>query len=222
MEQIVIPLYKTRALHVFRGYFMRSKPPTERIRKIKSGSEKVGQRFGQLLVLEDLGTYKGGEVCLGCVCDCGVKIAVKSRGLREGILVSCGCKNRGQLLDMGGKNKKAVGQSAFNQLLLNYRRSAKLRNYDFALSEEEFRELTSSACFYCGSLPFRNAPRAKKTNGDYVYNGIDRIDNSLGYFKSNVRTCCKNCNVAKASLSQAEFYKLVCDLYNNLKSKGEI
>ena len=38
-------------------------------------------------------------------------------------------------------------------------------------------------------------------NGQYLYNGIDRIDNKLGYIKGNMTPCCKICNHAKHDLT---------------------
>lgn len=42
-------------------------------------------------------------------------------------------------------------------------------------------------------------------NGDYVYNGVDRLDNAVGYLPGNCVPCCKFCNLAKAGGSYEEF-----------------
>jgi hypothetical protein len=39
--------------------------------------------------------------------------------------------------------------------------------------------------------------------------GIDRRDNSVGYLISNCAPCCKNCNLAKRDMSEAEFLRWV-------------
>lgn len=45
-----------------------------------------------------------------------------------------------------------------------------------------------------------------KINGSKLFrNGIDRVDNSLGYILSNVVSCCKICNYMKKDLSEQEF-----------------
>ena len=49
-------------------------------------------------------------------------------------------------------------------------------------------------------------------NGDFIYNGIDRLDNNEGYLPSNVVTCCKICNRAKHSLTVVEFLEWVRDI----------
>ena len=37
------------------------------------------------------------------------------------------------------------------------------------------------------------------------YNGIDRLDSSLGYTKDNIVTCCKICNYAKNKMKFEDF-----------------
>ena len=46
-----------------------------------------------------------------------------------------------------------------------------------------------------------------------LYNGIDRIDSSQGYFKDNVGSCCKTCNRAKSNLSLVEFKDWISKVY---------
>lgn len=40
---------------------------------------------------------------------------------------------------------------------------------------------------------------------EFVYNGIDRMDNSLGYISGNVVTCCQICNRAKGAMLLEDF-----------------
>lgn len=56
----------------------------------------------------------------------------------------------------------------------------KRRKIEFSLTIEEFEQIKGKPCFYCG---YEN-PK----------NGIDRFDNSKGYFKGNCVPCCKVCN----------------------------
>jgi hypothetical protein len=72
-------------------------------------------------------------------------------------------------------------------------------------------------CSYCGSEP-RNV--AKAFNGDFGYNGLDRIDNTKGYEPGNVVTCCFICNNAKRTLSVAEFMGWAKALYEHSILKG--
>ena len=63
-----------------------------------------------------------------------------------------------------------------------------------AISEEEFYELSSKNCYYCGVA----GP-----------NGIDRVDSSIGYIKRNCVPCCKHCNYVKGNLSMNHFKEWV-------------
>lgn len=86
------------------------------------------------------------------------------------------------------------------QLLVRYKKGADDRELPFSLSHDEFRELISGECFYCGrkSSNLFNAYKFK-------YNGIDRADNSRGYHKDNCVTSCGRCNRMKCTMSQEEF-----------------
>lgn len=65
------------------------------------------------------------------------------------------------------------------------KRSAKNRGLAWGLTREQFAELRSKKCFYCGhQLPERGT-------------GLDRINNELGYVVGNVLPCCTTCNVSR-------------------------
>lgn len=79
------------------------------------------------------------------------------------------------------------------------------RNLSFELHKEQIRELTSKPCYYCGHEP-STVERCRNNDinfkwGDYVYNGIDRVDNNCGYIISNCVPCCEICNRAKGAVS---------------------
>lgn len=80
---------------------------------------------------------------------------------------------------------------------------------DFELMQEEFKLLTKQDCHYCGQTPNqilsgKNTKR-KGYNGNYIYNGIDRKDNELGYSMVNCLPCCGICNKAKRDLTFEDF-----------------
>lgn len=76
----------------------------------------------------------------------------------------------------------------------------------FEISEEDFRILTSSRCHYCDCLPYA-IEKGRDIGYEYVYNGLDRVDNEKGYMLSNVVPCCKKCNQAKLAYSQDDFWE---------------
>ncbi len=70
---------------------------------------------------------------------------------------------------------------------------ARLRDLDLMITFEQYKELTSKPCHYCGN-----------TLPEYGY-GLDRSDNSLGYVVGNIVPCCADCNVRKGALEMAGF-----------------
>lgn len=140
-----------------------------------------------------------------CRCDCGTITIVTWKQLQANTTRSCGCLNRERLAQAGGWNALPAGESAFNQFFGAYRGSARRRGYTFTLDADAFRALTESECYYCGAPPEPKYRGVKGTNGHHVGNGVDRIDNAIGYEPGNVVACCKQCNIAKGVLGQSEF-----------------
>lgn len=75
--------------------------------------------------------------------------------------------------------------------------SAKKHYREWSLTDDEAVEIMSSPCYYCGFLA------NIKIN---IRNGIDRIDNNIGYIKSNCLPACKQCNSAKKQMSINDFF----------------
>lgn len=174
----------------------------------------IEKRFGKLVVIERIGANNSRRVFWKCICDCGNFTKAETSSLRTGHTTSCGC--------VSGMHSKLEYQLAtFNQLYKNYKRKADYRNLDFDLSEEIFLKLVKSNCFYCNSEPYQTI-KSKYDNGDFVYNGIDRVNPEIGYFEDNVVSCCGKCNISKMAFTQSEFYNWVSKLSGNLKEKGLI
>lgn len=150
-----------------------------------------GQKFGMLTVDHWVGSKKAWY----CLCDCGGETHARSFSLKNGKHSRCACcqtaprPHRYLPDDMGPKN----------QYFRHYRKAAEKRDYCFDLSLNEFIEIVHKSCHYCGDSPKPNAihPRLHKI----LVNGIDRVDNSIGYTVDNCVPCCSICNKAKASLS---------------------
>ena len=96
------------------------------------------------------------------------------------------------------------GEAGLKNLLKRYVFQAKQRKFNISLTLDEFRQITSSKCHYCG---FNPSMLSKSHNqwGYYFYNGIDRKDNAVGYELDNCVSCCKICNWAKGKNSYNEF-----------------
>ncbi len=83
-----------------------------------------------------------------------------------------------------------------------YEASAWQRELSFDLEFNDFIELVLSNCVYC-SAGLSN--RYKHRKGTLEYNGIDRVDNKVGYQLHNSASCCRTCNTAKMEKSVEEF-----------------
>ncbi|AGE51590.1 hypothetical protein PBCVCvsA1_541L [Paramecium bursaria Chlorella virus CvsA1] len=99
------------------------------------------------------------------------------------------------------------------------KRSAIRRNIPFELTEDFVGTMTDEPCFYCG----------QQTTG-ILRNGIDRLDNTVGYVEDNCVSCCGTCNKMKQCLDALTFVErcsqvslhnghegTICDFWNDVK-----
>lgn len=141
-----------------------------------------------------------------CKCDCGIEKVYSATQLVKKLVVSCGCYRK-------TAKRKPPGYAGLIQLICRYRRTARQRNHKFLLTQEQFQILTSKNCSYCGIKPHKisiglGPGRSEEglARTSFVYNGIDRVNNDLGYTLENCVTCCTDCNIMKGSMTQTEFF----------------
>jgi hypothetical protein len=181
----------------------------------------TGQIFGNWTVVRY--SHKiGNRYYWLCRCSCGKLKTSCSADFKTGKSLSCGC------LAVELRRQKAMkpkGESGFNTLYRKYKDGAAKRNLEFFLTKEEFKNLTKGLCFYCGTLPsrvglFGYSRRATsqrvRDNATYVYNGIDRILNNIGYTSTNCVSCCFDCNRMKGTMSYEKFI-LQCQKITQLR-----
>jgi hypothetical protein len=101
-------------------------------------------------------------------------------------------------------------EGSFRDLVRQKKQIAKSKNREFTLTDEELRILFKGNCHYCGIEPKQIwKSRTNRTNPDtesFIYNGIDRINNSKGYVPGNCVSCCRKCNSAKAQFAVSETF----------------
>lgn len=159
----------------------------------------LGNRFDRLVVISEQPS-RNNKVYWLCKCDCGNETIVSASQLRTRKTKSCGCKRT----DNEYLTSRRI--SATKRLWNIYRRNAKIRKYDFRLSLDKVSKLVSDKCFYCGADP---ANTLNHHGVVFVYNGIDRLENSKGYTDNNVVTCCGTCNRMKMNMDYKEFIEQV-------------
>jgi hypothetical protein len=84
-----------------------------------------------------------------------------------------------------------------NYKLSYYKERAAKKKYDWGITDEYALELFSDECMYCGEF------------NEFGVNGIDRVDNTMGYIDGNVVPCCTVCNMIKCDMSEELFFNKV-------------
>ncbi len=168
-----------------------------------------GQKFGRLTALKQLGHDKHGNSKWECLCDCGNTTTTVLTRLKTGHTQSCGCYRLDRVKEECTlpNNLGMVGQ-IYNR----YRVAARKRNLEFSITLEEFQSLIYKPCVYCG---VSNSNKTTKNGTSSIkYNGVDRVENVLGYNSKNCVTCCHTCNRAKRTMTVEEFLAWVKRVYN--------
>ncbi len=178
----------------------------------------TGKKFGRLTAIKRIGSYPNRTATWLCKCDCGTEKIVNGYHLRQGHTRSCGCLSK----EVTGNLKRlSLGLASMRASMRQYKKNATNRKLGYNLTENEFKEITQKDCHYCGAEP-NNISKDYKRNGEYKYNGIDRIDNSKGYTIDNIVPCCRTCNSAKGTKTIQEFKSWVINIYSTtINKKGD-
>lgn len=155
------------------------------------------------------------------ICVCGADRVIRQYDIVHRQKVHC--KLCGYKKIALSKKKTDAG---LNNLYQHYKKSSIKRKIQFMLEKEDFRRLTSANCVYCGAKPSLKSysPKTWTNRSQYIYNTIDRIDSSLPYSLDNSVSCCKNCNLAKSTMTVFSFFKFIERVYfymSNLTIKNK-
>ena len=177
--------------------------------------DMVGKRIGRLVIIS---AHKSQHNRARWVarCDCGNTCIVTGKSVREGKKKSCGC-----WFDAIFRPTSVDDSAACAFLMKRYQLEATRRGHEFVLNLEQFKSITSRNCFYCGVEPLQKIDNYAVP---YIYNGIDRQDNLLGYNVHNCVACCKFCNASKGTLTVQEFLEKCRRVisYQNSKKSAEM
>lgn len=162
-------------------------------------NDLTGKRFGQLTCVKYVTklTRSGHRVnAWECLCDCGNTCFPRPQQLTQ-----CGQTACKPCTDVRRAKASELKDhlSDKHRVLKNYKLGARARNLDFSLTDQEFFDLLQGECHYCGLAP------AKKERTGFLRNGIDRVNNEVGYTATNCVPSCEQCNFAKGRSSLAEF-----------------
>lgn len=134
-------------------------------------------------------------------CECGRKKEVQLNNVTNGRSTCCGfdpCRIP------PNKNNRSI-ETTYNALFYAYKKGAIDRGYSFELDINQFKNFLHKNCFYCGDEPksvyriLNSKTKEVRAGIPIIYNGIDRINNLIGYTIDNSITCCETCNRMKTS-----------------------
>jgi hypothetical protein len=181
-------------------------------RKKENPDGYLGKVFGKLKIISFSHRDSSRRMMFNCECECGGTKVSSIRNLQRGSANSCGCMTSENL----SKSTRGVfGESTRNHIISTYKYNAKIKNLDFTLSDRKIIELFKGDCFYCGEPPSKKVDK-KYFYGFYIYNGIDRMDSSIGYIENNCVSCCESCNYLKNNIPFEEFIEKVSKIYKNM------
>jgi hypothetical protein len=97
-----------------------------------------------------------------------------------------------------------IGDKINNVNYRLYKNRSKERKIHFELTKNDFEKITKELCYLCGVETSKNRT-----------NGIDRVNNDIGYVVSNCKSCCSLCNYMKKTFNIEFFLQKVKQIYVN-------
>jgi hypothetical protein len=135
-------------------------------------------------------------------CACGEQFFLRETNSFKGWdKVQCrNCQRQSRMLDKVGER----------YVMKRVKSDATRAGREFNLTLEQVEWLIHQPCHYCGAknkntINVRSKSKGKYLIRGYKYNGIDRVDNNIGYTPKNVVPCCHVCNRAKNSMPYEDF-----------------
>jgi len=187
----------------------------------------TGQRRGRLLVqgcIIPSDSVRNRWGLWRCLCDCGNIIEVLGENIKSRTKNSCGCIFKEVMKSIGPKRRR------YDTLTINgqygtFKSRCKQIDSPF-LSKEEWFNIVKQPCHYCGDIDIRNGAMGSYLKENNItlseedrllynkeLNGIDRLNNDIGYTLDNSVPCCGYCNRMKSNNTERVFIKKVEQIY---------
>lgn len=174
----------------------------------RSGSKDwTGKKRGMLTFIRETDQMYGDKIVWEAQCECGT-ITYKAPSSVGGETISCGCRKREMQAGMS-----QVARRHDPRMSTARARWSTYRHRDKTMCDfDTFYRLSQLPCDYCKRLPHRVArlPSKKVSSyqlqeGNFTYNGVDRVDNTKGHTADNLVPCCWDCNHMKGRRTRQEF-----------------
>jgi hypothetical protein len=194
----------------------------KRVRHILQEGQRLFTNSGKetsFIFIKDAEYKKYGKTVrrlIEVLCNCGNKKVVQYNNIAAGHSVCCGI---GTCKIPSNKGRRSI-ETSYKGLFNAYKRGAQNRGLSFVLTIEGFKMLIAGNCHYCNSSPssiynIKNSKTGETRAGiPIVYNGVDRVDNKIGYTNSNSVSCCEICNRMKMSQEYSAFLSQIEKIYN--------
>lgn len=176
----------------------------------------TGQKFGRLIVLEDVGR-SGGGVLWRCLCECGNIVDVRSGNLQRGNTQSCGCYK----IEQASKKNHWNWKEGITPLHLAIRTCVQYRTWRISVFQRDFY-----TCQHCNQIGHKlNAHHTTRFSKIMEEHNITTLEEALQcevlWNILNGITLCKKCHKKEhARLKALDNPNLTC--YSRAtKSKGE-
>lgn len=177
---------------------------------------QIGQQIGDFTI----STYNKDEGRYTLTCKCGKTSTGASDHVTRKIslLLSdgytacqiCTFAYQQKLKESRDKNDTIY---TYKDVYREYVKKSKDRDISFKLSIEDAVKLFDKPCHYCGEKP--NNCRIRQNGQKIFYQGLDRVNNDIGYESTNVVPCCKYCNSFKMERTESVFLEQVKKIYFN-------
>lgn len=174
--------------------------------------DRIGKKYHQLLIVSISHKIKN-LTYVNTICDCGKEKIICLQNIVRTKKPTKSCNHLKIENLKSFSNKEPNFKSEYKRWLKN---DVKSRNKTSDLTIEQYSILIMNNCHYC------NSPGTQIMHFSQAFkrNGIDRIDNNIGYTINNCVSCCSICNFAKRSSNYDDFINWVEKVYNNkIKSK---
>jgi hypothetical protein len=171
---------------------------------------KIGDIFGKLRVIENIGNSSNGGIKWKCICECGNESECETYTLSSGHSSSCGCGR----IDAISSNVGFISGTWFGSI----KKNAKARNLDFLVTQEYLNSLLIKQNHKCAISGLPIEIKIGRANLETTAS-LDRIDNTKPYTEDNVQFLHKHVNYMKWTHSQ-DYFLDICRII--IKNQEEI